>query len=371
MKKTIYVAIIGGILSCNNQSAEKVFEVEGIVKNTDAKLVYLEENVPNGRPVIMDSAQLKKDGGFSLKAPVKEESLYQLRLQEKLVPFALFINDVGKVKVQADVNNTAQPYTVEGSTASQALINFDKTTYEQGLKLFTLGSKVDSLMKAKAPDSITNAEYAKVENTAAELKSFVTHFLQTSNSPVLSLYGLSSFQNTATNLGIQGFSAPERSEIISAAAAKFPLHTGLQTLKKSLPSTKAPDFSQPGVNGQPVSLSSFKGKYVLLDFWASWCGPCRRDNPNVVKAYNEFKDKNFTVFGVSLDQNKKAWLQAIQQDGLTWTHASDLKFWSNEAAALYGVQGIPANFLIDPQGNIIAQDLHGEEIVRELRKVVK
>ncbi|MDB5206829.1 MAG: AhpC/TSA family protein, partial [Flavisolibacter sp.] len=123
--------------------------------------------------------------------------------------------------------------------------------------------------------------------------------------------------------------------------------------------------------GQPVSLSSFKGKYVLLDFWASWCRPCRQDNPNVVKAYNEFKDKNFTVFGVSLDQNKDAWLQAIQQDGLTWTHASDLKFWSNEAAVLYGVQGIPANFLIDPQGNIVAQDLHGEEIVRTLRNLVR
>jgi peroxiredoxin len=371
MKKITYIVLIGSFLSCNNKTAGKIFEVEGTVKNSTSKMVYLEENVPNGRPTIMDSAQLKESGSFSLKAPIKEESLYQLRLEGKLVPFALFINDVAKVKVNADVNNAAQPYTVEGSPASQALINFDKLTYEQGLKLFTAGSKVDSLMKAKAADSITNAEYAKVEATATELKSFVTDFLQKSASPILTLYALSSFQNTATNLGIQGFSAPERSEIISAAAAKFPSHTGLQTVSKSLPSAKAPDFTQPGVNGQPVSLSSFKGKYVLLDFWASWCRPCRQDNPNVVKAYNEFKDKNFTVFGVSLDQNKDAWLQAIQQDGLTWTHASDLKFWSNEAAVLYGVQGIPANFLIDPQGNIVAQDLHGEEIVRTLRNLVR
>jgi peroxiredoxin len=371
MKKITYIVLIGSFLSCNNKTAGKIFEVEGTVKNSSSKMVYLEENVPNGRPTIMDSAQLKESGSFSLKAPIKEESLYQLRLEGKLVPFALFINDVAKVKVNADVNNAAQPYTVEGSPASQALINFDKLTYEQGLKLFTAGSKVDSLMKAKAADSITNAEYAKVEATATELKSFVTDFLQKSASPILTLYALSSFQNTATNLGIQGFSAPERSEIISAAAAKFPSHTGLQTVSKSLPSAKAPDFTQPGVNGQPVSLSSFKGKYVLLDFWASWCRPCRQDNPNVVKAYNEFKDKNFTVFGVSLDQNKDAWLQAIQQDGLTWTHASDLKFWSNEAAVLYGVQGIPANFLIDPQGNIVAQDLHGEEIVRTLRNLVR
>ncbi|HVF80693.1 MAG TPA: TlpA disulfide reductase family protein [Flavisolibacter sp.] len=371
MKKIFYLAFIGGILSCNNKTAGKIFEVEGTVKNSGAKMIYLEENIPNGRPTIMDSALINTGGSFSLKAPVKEESLYQLRLEKTLVPFALFINDVPKVKLQADVNNVAQPYVVEGSPASKALISFDKTIYEQGLKLFTAGSKVDSLMKAKAADSLTNSEYAKVETAATELKNFVTDFLQKSSSPILTLYAVSSFQNTATNLGIQGFSTQERAAIISAAAAKFPAHTALQTVKNGLASAKAPEFTQPGVNGQPVSLSSFKGKYVLLDFWASWCRPCRQDNPNVVKAYNEFKNKNFTVFGVSLDQNKEAWLQAIQQDSLTWTHASDLKFWSNAAAALYGVQGIPANFLIDPQGNIIAENLHGEDIVRTLRKVVK
>jgi thiol-disulfide isomerase/thioredoxin len=110
---------------------------------------------------------------------------------------------------------------------------------------------------------------------------------------------------------------------------------------------------------------------VLVDFWASWCQPCRIDNPNVVKAYNEFKDKNFTILGVSLDQNKDAWLKAIQKDGLTWTHVSDLKFWDNAAAVLYGVQSIPYNVLVDPNGNIVAENLHGEEISNTLRKVLK
>jgi peroxiredoxin len=372
MKKIIYATvIIVSAFSCNTKKEGKTFEVEGTIKNSDAKMVYLEENIPNGQPTIMDSSVVKKDGSFSLKAPSKEESLYQLRLEGKVSPLALFINDVSKIKVQADVNNATQPYTMEGSPASQALINFDKTTYEKGMKLFTTGSKVDSLMKAKAPDSIINVEYAKVETTAAELKAFAQEFLTKSTSPVLTLYALSSFQNTSANLGIKGFTQSEMADIVTAAAAKFPAHSALQNIKKSMPSSKAPDFSQPGTNGQPVTLSSFRGKYVLLDFWASWCKPCRQDNPNVVKAYNEFKDKNFTVFGVSLDKNKEAWLQAIQQDGLTWAHASDLKYWSNEAAALYGVQSIPANFLIDPQGNIIAQDLHGEEIVNTLRRVVK
>ena len=383
MKKLIYGIAVVCFFACNNKNNTKIFEVEGTVKNTAAKSIYLEENVPNSGPVIMDSSQVKSDGSFELKAPSKEESLYQLRLEGKLTPFALFINDVSKLKVRADLNSTTQPYTVEGSSASQALIDFDKTIYEQGLKIFTLGSKVDSLTKAKAPDSVVNVEYKNLETAAGSLKSSAQDFLQKSNSPVLTLYALGSFQNTATNLGMQGFSQTEVADIINHAATKFPAHTALQGVKKNIAapsatnaktapsSRKAIEFSQPDVNGKPISLSSFKGKYVLLDFWASWCKPCRLENPNVVKAYNEFKDKNFTVFGVSLDQEKGAWLKAIQQDGLSWNHASDLKFWSNEAAALYGVQSIPANFLIDPQGNIIAQDLHGEELVKTLRTVVK
>ena len=123
-----------------------------------------------------------------------------------------------------------------------------------------------------------------------------------------------------------------------------------------------PEFKQNDVNGNPVSLSSFKGKYVLVDFWASWCGPCRAENPNVVKAYNEFKNKNFTILSVSLDQDKAKWLDAIQKDGLTWTHVSDLKYWNNAVAQQFGIQSIPASFIIDPTGKIIGKDLRGEDL---------
>jgi len=382
MKQFIYGLVVIGVLSCNDKNGMKTFEVDGTIKNTTSRMVYLEENVPNSGPVIMDSAEITKDGKFHLNAPSKEESLYQLRLEGKLTPFALFINDVSKLKVQADLNNPTQPYTVQGSPASEAMINFDKSIYEQGLKIFTQSSKVDSMTKAKAPDSLVGIEFKTLETTAQNFKSSTQDFLKNTKSPVLILYAIGSFQNTAKNLGMQGLSQSEITDAVNAAASKFPNHTALQNVKKTLPPAqeqsqatsavrKAPDFTQPDLNGKPISLSSFKGKYVLVDFWASWCKPCRMENPNVVKAYNEFKNKNFTVFGVSLDQEKGAWQKAIQQDGLAWTHASDLKFWNNEAATLYGVQSIPANFLIDPQGNIIAQDLRGEDLVQTLRKYIK
>ncbi len=124
--------------------------------------------------------------------------------------------------------------------------------------------------------------------------------------------------------------------------------------------SKAIDFTQADTSGKEVSLSQFKGKYVLIDFWASWCRPCRMENPNLVAAYNHFKDKNFTIISVSLDEGKESWLRAIKADNLNWTHLSDLKYWSNEVAQQYHIQSIPQSFLIDPNGVIIAKNLRGE-----------
>ncbi|VTP86745.1 peroxiredoxin family protein [Sphingobacterium daejeonense] len=138
------------------------------------------------------------------------------------------------------------------------------------------------------------------------------------------------------------------------------------------PGNKAIDFVSTGPNGEKVRFSDHLGKgYVLLDFWAAWCGPCRRENPNIVAAYRKYKDKGFTVFGVSLDKDKASWLKAIKDDGLDWAQVSDLAFWNTEAVALYGVRFIPSNVLIDPDGVVVARNIKGEELQETLEKIYK
>jgi peroxiredoxin len=209
-------------------------------------------------------------------------------------------------------------------------------------------------------------------------KTYVKQTAMEDKSPMLSMF--------ATSINI-GTDVTENEAMFNSLVKRFPKHAGIQAVvkqfrestanaappKQGTPAigTMAPDITMPDVNGTNFSLSSLKGKYVLVDFWASWCGPCRAENPNLVAAYNKYKNKNFTILGVSLDKTKEAWLKGIQDDGLTWSQISDLKFWDSEAVGLYGFNGIPYNVLLDPTGKIIADNLRGSALETKLAEVLQ
>lgn len=144
----------------------------------------------------------------------------------------------------------------------------------------------------------------------------------------------------------------------------------LDALKNTQPGKKAPSITQFDQAGEPFALSDLKGQYVLVDFWASWCPPCREENPKLVKTYEEFKDKNFEILGVSFDREFDPWIKAIKDDKLTWKHVSDLQGWDNAAGLAYGIKAIPQNILVDPEGKVVARNLHGEELDKKLREIL-
>jgi peroxiredoxin len=223
--------------------------------------------------------------------------------------------------------------------------------------------------KTATPEQLSalNAEEKKIDDQDALVNK---KFIQENPDSYVSLNALESYAYSADYVDIaplfNNFSAA-----IKATEAGKKFAERLPKLKAVALGATAPEFAEADTAGKMISLSSFRGKYVLIDFWASWCGPCRRENPNVVKAYNTYKGKNFTILGVSLDRPnaKDKWLAAIHKDGLTWNHVSDLKFWDSKAADLYAVRGIPQNFLLDPNGKIIGKNLRGEDLENKLAQI--
>ena len=381
MKPFLFVMIVvAGLVSCGDKD-DKYFQVKGTVKNSQAKMIYLEETpVSTMQRMVLDSTTLEKDGSFELKAKTTGESLFNLRLDAEVYPFVSVVNDEDEVTVHADFKKTDEFYTVEGSPASQQVKEYLFTSGKYFRKIYDARVQIDSLSQANVPDSTLQEIVTQLEKQSAEVKTYTNQFIEKSKSPVVTIFALGSFQSTGSQLGIQGFDQDEMERMINQTVKKYPDHTGLLSIKKSFDQQKeknaglmgkqAPEIVLPDTEGKEVKLSSLKGKYVLVDFWASWCKPCRVENPNVVAAYNKFKDKNFTILGVSLDQKKDEWLKAIQADQLDWQHISDLKYWSSIVVPMYNIQGIPYNVLLDPEGKVIAENLRGAQLENKLNEVL-
>lgn len=292
------------------------------------------------------------------------------KIDQRSADFLSFFLEKGTTEIKS-------PDSIAKANISGSLLNDENLELKNSL--ITIEEKIHSLMAEAAGTSATdqlspdfkNKFDAKQKAIQIEQKAILKKFIQAHPQSLVSLEAIKSYAGPYPDPSELDPLYAGLSEKLKKSDSGKAFSVALSQLKINAVGTLAPDFTQNDPNGKPVKLSSFKGKYVLIDFWASWCAPCREENPNVVRVFNQYKDKNFTVLGVSLDKEKNNWVKAIDNDGLTWTHVSDLKGWYNEVATLYSVRAVPQNLLIDPTGKIIAKNLRGEELVERMGELIK
>lgn len=377
MKKLIYIFIALAAFACSNKEKKAAdggwdITLSGKVNYPQQGPLVLEELTMDNNGKI-DSIEVGSDGTFSKAVHLTDAGYYRLNCYNLQV--VDFILDRADVVITVDGNDASGAFDIKGSPDYDLIRDV-----QLQMQAFQRSPEVQQIE--------SEGQAASQANNEARIKELQDKYLALRYTAIDNI--VKSLESKPVNLGLinllQGnmFALvkdryfPFYKQVADKAIAQSPNNIHIKQFADMVSKMaviaigqKAPEISLADPDGKTVSLSSLKGKYVLVDFWASWCKPCRAENPNVVKAYKQFKDKGFEVFGVSLDRSKEDWLEAIKQDGLTWTHVSDLKYFESQAALDYNVNGIPFQILVDPDGVIIANaDLRGNALRKKLEEVL-
>ena len=344
-----------------------MFTISGTINNPGSlKKVFLLQ-ADSTQVSVVDSTNLSEDGKFKFKNKTPYANLYKIRAGSGV--FDLIAKNGDAIEFSTNLTDNSHAYKISGSAESDKVKEFNKITnfYVEKSAKITQEYQDKSQAIGKESDSLIKIYRPIFQKNMADYSNAVLKFVNDNKTSLAGFYAAASLEPGAY----------EQQLIAYADAIKddFKDNPGVRQFVKQMMEIKpisighkAPDFTIGGVDDKAISLSDFKGKYVMLDFWASWCAPCRQENPNVVKQYAIFKPLGFNILGISLDEDKSKWQQAIADDKLTWAHGSDLKNFEGPTERLYHIQAIPSNFIIDPRGIIIAKNITGADLEEFLNK---
>ncbi len=383
---SFFLMLIGTILiGCSNQNPDG-FTVKGKIKNADNKQLYLSK-IAAQKLVDVDSTIIKK-GKFELNGKYDEPNFYLVRFDNQNYLYLIVDSTDKEIVINADFNDLLHTYTVEGSPQSKLLKQLVLHNANSIQRVDTLSRIYQQNQKSPKIDSVKSVLDKRYQGIYADERKFLESFIAKNSgnfAGLMALYQQLGPRNYVFN--------PQRDlkfyEMVDNSLNKsYPHSTQAKQLHSSILQIKAqaqqqqqqqagvgvgslaPEIAYPDPDGNIQKLSSLKGKYVLVDFWASWCRPCRVESPNVVANYKKYHDKGFEIFQVSLDKSKNSWIKAIKDDGLgSWYHVSDLQQWNSAPAKLYGVRAIPSNFLLDKEGKVIGKNLRGDALGAKLQEI--
>ncbi len=362
--RNVFAILVFALAVSSCQSAKDKYSIKGSVAGVETGKVYLLRLV-DGKPQSTDTTDLV-DGKFTFKGKMEIPDIRFLRLNEQDY-FAQFFLDNSSISVKAN-KDSLRGTKITGSPTQDIFQIYISEMEKLNKDVTALQQKYQNAMSTGNTDEAEKAKIdyqAMIDNNKVYTKNFVNEHTSSVVSPYIALIQLAN-QIEGTELeSITNKFAPE----LGASEYVIKLKEIVEEQKKTAIGVEAPDFTMNDTEDKPVQLSSLRGKVVLIDFWAAWCGPCRQENPNIVKLYQQYHEKGFEILGVSLDRTKEEWVQAIKDDNLSWIHVSDLQYWQNSAARLYAVSAIPQSFLLDKDGKIIGKGLRGEDLAEKLKEL--
>lgn len=384
MKKLWFIALALFIIqACGSDSNQ--FSVEGKLENAGNEKLYLIELQTQGTQKL-DSARLDETGEFSFSGYTNEPKFFMVRTTPQN-SVTLIIEPRDDIELTGNAKSLSEEYVVKGSEGSREIMELRKRLESTITRLDSLGKIFRDNKNQEDEGALRSRLNKESQEIINDQKAFTKDFVDRNINSLASLMAL--YQQ----IGPRSYVLDPQEDfeyfkkVDSSLMEKYPesepvksLHSQVQDMKQRMEGeqsdsehlaegTEAPEIALPNPEGDTVELSSLRGNYVLLDFWASWCKPCRVENPNLVEAYNKFSNNGFEIYQVSLDRERSAWLDAIEKDNLDWYHVSDLKFWNSSAAQTYNIQSIPANFLLNEKGEIVAKDLRGDALQDKLNEI--